>query len=183
MRQHQRTTSASLPAQVLQHVSWRRHGRNYVIAGVILFVVTTIWIHGGAGIAVDGFRPGPQPQGHLPSPDKLGFNGKTHAPSLTKATQTVIRSSVPSKTGQSSAHVLIQTPAHTATTTHASESATAATKTSAVKAAHPTPSSGSHIPPKIWQILLPKQKGDTPAQKPEDLEEARSWMTMNPDHE
>ena len=42
----------------------------------------------------------------------------------------------------------------------------------------------SLIPPKIWQIFLPKQPsaGDSSTADPESLSDTPSWIAMNPDY-
>lgn len=46
---------------------------------------------------------------------------------------------------------------------------------------HPANAS-SLIPPKIWQIMLPKKKADKFVIDPEKLKDTASWLAMNTDY-
>ncbi|KAK2028990.1 initiation-specific alpha-1,6-mannosyltransferase [Colletotrichum zoysiae] len=44
------------------------------------------------------------------------------------------------------------------------------------------PRRGHLIPPKIWQIMLPKQGSDSTPINPDTLKETATWLAMNPDY-
>ncbi|KAK2036516.1 hypothetical protein LZ31DRAFT_601216 [Colletotrichum somersetense] len=44
------------------------------------------------------------------------------------------------------------------------------------------PRPGHLIPPKIWQIMIPKERSDNSPVKPDKLKETATWLAMNTDY-
>jgi hypothetical protein len=170
---HQQRESSSLPT-ILHHVGRRRNYRSILIAAVVLLVLATIWLRDSIGI--DAFGPRPHPQGQLPSPnEEHGSDETTHAQSSSSSpqavTQTPHQTLNPAKSTAHSAATSSQTLTQTMPQSPQSQ------------APRPTAISGSPIPAKIWQILLPPtpDNGKHPPNQA-DPKEAESWVSLNPNH-
>lgn len=180
----------SMPSQFLHNVFGRRN-RSFALTGVVLLLLATItWMYGGfAGSALavppDQFSPGknvdlnPKPVDHHTD---MGGDGEEEdtdeSANWPKPSEESNQDHNPWPTHAASSTATHGSPANSSTPTPAPSSAAAAAPTSGVAA--------GGIPPKIWQILLPKK-----IKKPEDakiltdpkvLQDTPSWLVLNPDH-
>ncbi|KAL2143789.1 hypothetical protein VTI28DRAFT_10004 [Corynascus sepedonium] len=175
MSQHQNeVTSPSLPAQLLHHVSRRRQRFYGVIAFALILLAAATFIYGGFATGLDLTSYVPRPKAPLPPANPGADAGTVDA--------------APGANGANGKNA-------PATTTHTdpgakSDPTTTTTQDSGAKVGddsqQPTEAPQPGIPPKIWQIMLPKtddkSKEDFIAD-PKILSETPSWLAMNPDYQ
>lgn len=179
----------SMPSQFLHNVFGRRN-RSFALTGVVLLLLATItWMYGGfAGSALavppDQFSPGKNVD---LNPKPVDHHTDTGAEGEEEDTDESAHWPKPSEESNQD---------HNPWPTHAASSTAAHGSPASSKIPTPSPSSAAAaptsgvaaggIPPKIWQILLPKK-----IKKPEDakiltdpkvLQDTPSWLVLNPDH-
>ncbi|KAK4184745.1 glycosyltransferase [Podospora australis] len=183
-----------MPSQFLQHVLGRRN-RSFALTGVVLLLLATItWMYGGfAGSALavppDQFVT-PKPVDHHTNTGEQDEELIVDLPKPADDSEELVHNPWPTHAPSSSAApAAAATPESVATNNTApttAESSPAAADTSASSSTTENGSVAGGIPPKIWQILLPKK-----IKKPEDakiltdpkvLQDTPSWLVLNPDH-
>ncbi|AEO55065.1 glycosyltransferase family 32 protein [Thermothelomyces thermophilus ATCC 42464] len=186
MSQHpNEVASSSLPAQLLHHVTRRRQRFYGVIAIALVLFAALTFIYGGLATGLDLTSYVPRPKAPLPpahagdhtgagnvAQGADGENGDQKAPD--PAPVTTITTSTQTDSEPQVAPTTTQEPS-----TKAGDNAHQPTETEAVKVA-------PGIPPKIWQIMLPKSdvksKEDFIAD-PKVLSETPSWLALNLDYQ
>lgn len=195
MSQHE-VANSSLPAQLLHHITRRRH-RVYGAVGVaFVLVAAAIWIYGGFAKGIDFITSIPRPAAHIPPAHATPshFPAAPSAPSILPPVQSVPVHSPPAEStsapesaipethgvqGASDSQTQTQTQTQTAPETQETDASDAWRHSSQSPAANV-----SHgIPPYIWQIMLPKKASDDkfiPNSK--NLEDTPTWLAMNTDY-
>ncbi|KAL2131600.1 hypothetical protein VTI74DRAFT_4816 [Chaetomium olivicolor] len=178
---------SSLPAQFLHHVT-RRRSRVYGAIGVALVLLSAaFWIYGGFAMVdftISVPRPPEQLAPHNSDADRSqGANGATSIAAVPPPIPTLSDANgVNGGDGHQTQHGQAQTQAQTQTAppqvqqTGASDDWRHSNQSPAANVSH-------GIPPKIWQILLPKKTSPPDfVPNPKILEDTPSWLAMNPDY-
>ena len=206
MTNQNKGANSPLPAWLLHHVT-RRRNRVYGAFGValVLLAVAT-WIYGGFATGIDFTTSVPRPPGQFAP-------AKADATSTTTSTATSIAPSTDGATGAATSTNGVTAANDDATDTNGTDGATSitvATTTNSANGAnghqtqtapvdqetsaadddwrHSTHNPAAHvspgIPPKIWQILLPKNSthSDDFVPNPKSLDNTASWLAMNTDY-
>ncbi|KAK4152098.1 glycosyltransferase [Chaetomidium leptoderma] len=159
---HEPTT----PGQFLPRFLAGRRCRNVALTAIVLILLaTTASMYSGL-LAIDGFGLATSPQDHLaPNPKPVDHtNDQTQAGEGNGAHESVTQH---------------PTPTPEQLTLAPTSSTPTPTPTAAAEVAY-------RIPPKIWQIMLPrkqkKPEDKKPSADPKILEETPSWLVLNPDY-
>ncbi|KAL2164739.1 hypothetical protein VTH06DRAFT_34 [Thermothelomyces fergusii] len=184
--------SPSLPAQLLHHVTRRRQRFYGVIAIALVVCAALTFISGGFATSFDLTSYVPRPKAPLPpaaAGDHAddGENGEgqkapdTAPPSaIAAATTTTIISTETDSADSGPSVALTATTTAAEASTKAGDHAHQPTETGAASKVEPV------IPPKIWQIMLPKtdvQSKEDFIADPKVLSETPTWLAMNPDYQ
>jgi len=151
----------SMPSQFLQHVLGRRN-RSFALTGVVLLLLATItWMYGGfagSSLAV--------PPDQFVTPKPVDHNTNTGGQAQEEEPEVDESKNWPKPSDGPDPNDRNPWPTHAPSSTSATPSTAAAKSTPSTPAANAEKNPdvvGGGIPPKIWQILLPKK-----IKKPED---------------
>ncbi len=167
---------SSLPAQLLHHVTRRRHRFYGAVAVALLLFSVAVWVYGGFDRGVDFITSLPRPPPQSPAQHPHQQPPSSPPPPAVSPS--------PAKDAAASSSSSIVSSTHRGHPTQTSPEAQA-TSSDDWRHSNQSPAANvSHgIPPKIWQILLPKKPSDQKfIPKPEILEETPSWLVMNTDY-
>ena len=174
MMSENEVAGSSLPAQLLHHVTRRRNRFYGAVAVALLLFSVAIWVYGGFDRGVDFITSLPRPPPQSP-PQHPHQQPPPPPPAVSPS---------PAKDLAGSSTSISVSTTHGS---HPTQTSPVAQSTSSDDLRHSNQSPAANvshgIPPKIWQILLPKKPSDQKIiPKPEVLEETPSWLVMNTDY-
>lgn len=185
---------SSLSAQFLHHVT-RRRSRVYGAVAVALVLLSgALWMYGGFAM-VDFTTAVPRPHEHVPPPNTGAdvAHGANDPPPIVSLPPPIVSLPPPIPTenpvnGVDTATQLEPTQIESTQVDPTHTSADHPGKTVDLEdlrhsAQNPAAHASHGIPPKIWQILLPKKTSPPDwVPNPKMLEDTPSWLTMNPNY-
>jgi len=177
MAQQNEVASPSLPAQLLHHVTRRRQRFYGIIAVALVLLAAATFVYGGFATGLD-FPYAPRPKDPLPPAKTAGDAGDAAGVDVAHGANGASHPAVPTTHATSATHTTSALPSHT-TNQEAAASTGHATQPSPVFVQ-------PGIPPKIWQILLPKSSSKSKENfvaDPKILAETPSWLAKNTDYQ
>jgi alpha 1,6-mannosyltransferase len=194
MSQHE-VANSSLPAQLLHHVTRRRHRVYGAVAVAFVLVSVAVWVYGGFDKGIDFITSIPRPA-HIPPVHATPshFPEAQSAPTVLPPAQPTPANLPPAQSTPAQESAVTEThggqsvsdpKTQTQTQTHAAPGTQETDVSDAWRHSSQSPAANvSHgIPPYIWQIMLPKKASDDKfIPNAKNLEDTPSWLAMNTDY-